>query len=119
MNLLVIYLQQSLRDRFISGLHSEAIQKKLLSDMNNFEGAVDIALAATNDVKDMSGQSNAPLHYVKPKDATRPKADQGKRKPTKQKCERCGRSSHLKEDCWHKAFQCFSYGKREHLKSQY
>ena len=115
------HLQQSLRDCFICGLHSEAIQKKLLSDMYNFERAVDITLAevaATNDVKDMSGQLGAPLHQVKPKGPMRAKADRGERKPTMQKCERCGQSSHSKEDCWHKASQCFSHGKRGHLKSQ-
>ena len=45
--------------------------------MYNFEQAVDIALAeeaATNDVKDMSGQSGAPLHQVKPKGPMRAKS---------------------------------------------
>lgn len=114
------HLQQSLHDHFICRLCSEAIQKKLLSDTYNFERAVDIALAeeaATYDVRDMSEQLGTPLHNVKPKGPTRAKADRGERKPTKQKCERCGQSSHSKEDCWHKVFQCFNCGKRGHLKS--
>ena len=115
------HLQQSLRDRFICGLRSEAIQKKLLSNTYNFQQAVDIALAeeaAANDVKDISGQSGAPLHYTKQKGHRSGKADRGEKRPTKQKCERCGLSSHSKEDCWHKASQCFSCGKKGHLKSQ-
>ena len=115
------HLQQSLHDRFICGLCSEAIQKKLLSNTYNFQQAVDIALAeeaAANDVKDISGQSGAPLHYTKQKGHVSGKAERGDKKPTKQKCERCGLSIHSQDDCWHKASQCFSCGKKGHLKSQ-
>jgi len=83
------HLQQSLHDCFICGLDSEAIQKKLLSDTYDFQQAVNLALAkeaASNDVKDISGQLGAPLHYTNQKGYTSGRIDQG---GTKQKCKHC------------------------------
>lgn len=121
-------MQQSLRDHFICRLRSEAIQKKLPSDTYNFQQSVDIALAeqaAANDVKDISGQSEATIHYTKQRtgkseiSCVSGKSEKWDRKPAK-KCKRCGLISHSKDDCWHKdsISQCFNCGKKAHLKSQ-
>ena len=50
-------LQTNLRDRFICGLQSESLKKKLLSEELTFQQALDRAIAAeaeTNNVKDMT-----------------------------------------------------------------
>ena len=81
---------------------------------------MEIALAeeaATNDVKDISDQLGASQHYTKQRSHISGKTEQRERKPMKQKCERCGLSSHSKDDCWHKASQCYNCGKKGHLKS--
>ena len=54
-------LKESLRDRFICGLRSESIQKKLLAKTYSFERAVEIATAeeaAAKDIREMSQHTN-------------------------------------------------------------
>ena len=61
-------LKESLRDRFICGLCSESIQKKLFAKTYSFERAVEIATAeeaAAKDIREMSQHTNPQIHTVK------------------------------------------------------
>ena len=103
-------LNESLRDRFICGLHSEQIKQKLLSRNFTFQEAVDTAIAqeaAHKDVRDIGGshgeESDERVNKVHRDDflsrsrGSRPSgrhdADvQGRAKP--KRCNRCGLTNH-------------------------
>jgi len=63
------HLPETLRDRFVCGLRSRAIQKRLLTEDVNFEGALQIAQgqeAAENDIAQLNPQpfSSDKVHKV-------------------------------------------------------
>ncbi|XP_041453560.1 uncharacterized protein K02A2.6-like [Lytechinus variegatus] len=120
-------LEEALRDRFIAGLYSSSIQKKLLSKNYRFQEAVELALAeeaASCNIKDMSntkvddGKVNKVSYsHNRRKDATQVK--QGQSSTSKRpKCYRCGLSNHSAQQCKHKDAVCFKCQKKGHLKSE-
>ena len=132
-------IQVNLRDRFICGLRSENMQRKLLSLELTFQQAVDRALAeeaAAKNVKDMGAMSSSahsttqPVHKIH---AASP-SYQSKRKPThtsshpshrrdapearRARCDRCGFDNHKSSECKYKNATCFKCNKVGHLKSE-
>lgn len=117
-------LDEQLRDRFICGLESESLQKKLLSQNRSFKQAVEIALAdeaAARNVHDISSSNTSENKKVNLINATRsyPSGFQGRRNFIfKKGCDRCGLDNHTRDDCKHKNAQCYNCQRRGHLQSQ-
>ena len=129
-------LNDSLRDRFICGLRSEQIKRKLLSTNFTFQEAVDTAIAqetAQKDVRDLgsNSQSENPASVNKVKRdnlssrnrTSAPDRRHGKNdkqtQPTgvKQRCFRCGLTNHSSDNCKYKNSECFRCHKTGHLQS--
>ena len=119
-------LKESLHDRFICGLRSESIQKKLLAKTYSFERAVEIVTAeeaAAKDIREMSQHASPQIHTMKQTPPPRRGAYRGRpRTPNqsqpRQQCDRCGLKNHTRDKCWHKDKECLNCGKTGHLKSQ-
>ena len=105
------FLQESLRDRFVCGLHSESIRKHLFQEKKlTFIKAVELAQTletASKDAQmkatDPAPSGSGPVHNV-----TSP--------PKKEACFRCGLSNHKAHDCRFKEATCHSCGKKGHIK---
>ena len=131
-------LNDSLRDRFIWGLRSEQIKRKLLSTNFTFQEAVDTAIAqetAQKDVRDLGSISqsenpSASVNKVKRDTSSSrnrtsaPDRRHGKNdkqtQPTgvKQRCFRCGLTNHSSDNCKYKDSECFRRHKTGHLQSE-
>ena len=127
-------LNESLRDRFICGLHSEQIKQKLLSRNFTFQEAVDTAIAqesAHKGVRDIGGshgeESDERVNKVQRDDflscsrGSRPSGRhdagvQGRAKP--KRCNRCGLTNHTQKNCRHKNAECYRCHKTGHLQSE-
>ena len=100
------YLNEALRDRFVCGLKSESIQRKLLSESAlTFARALEIARgmeAAEKNTQQLKG-NEAVLQFV-----TRTKKEVPE-------CYRCGSRSHLSPDCRYKDATCHTCKKKGHL----
>ena len=98
------YLEDALRDRFVCGLKTETVQKRLLTEKDlTFQKAVDYAVSAetaTRDVQQLS--SSLKVHAISAN-----KGDQ---------CRRCGKMNHTDEDCWYKDRDCYQCGRKGHTK---
>ena len=98
------YLEDALRDRFVCGLKTETVQKRLLTEKDlTFQKAVDYAVSAetaTRDVQQLS--SSLKVHAISAN-----KRDQ---------CRRCGKMNHTDEDCWYKDRDCYQCGRKGHTK---
>ena len=94
------YLEDALRDRFVCGLKSETVQKRLLTEKDlTFHKAVEYAVSAetaTRDVQQLSGSLK--VHAM-----ISQKGDQ---------CRRCGKMNHRDEDCWYKDRDYYQCGKK-------
>ena len=131
-------LNDSLRDRFICGLRSEQIKRKLLSTNFTFQEAVDTTIAqetAQKDVRDLGSISqsenpSASVNKVKrdnlsscnrtsAPDRRHDKNDK-QTQPTgvKQRCFRCGLTNHSSDNCKYKDSECFRCHKTGHLQSE-
>ena len=121
------FLDQALRDRFVCGIRSESVQKKLLTEDHKtltFTKAVELAQsveAAEEKTKEFKGSTPAiapPVHRV---------ASGPRRQPTRQvpvptatpqkSCYRCGRSNHDEQACRFRRATCHSCGKVGHIAS--
>ena len=107
------HLDEALRDRFVCGLTSETIQKRLLTEKElTFSGAIEIAqgmeAAAQNARKLQETQSTNKSEADICKLSTGP----GEIK----QCYKCGQSSHRPTDCPYKSATCHGCGKQGHLK---
>lgn len=122
-------LTDNLRDRFICGLRSEALQKKLLAKNNTFEEVVKLALAeeaAVKDMRDITGRvqdlsvnavaqgGGRPRQY---NHGNFPPRSNYKQKP-KPGCERCGMNNHTSDICRYKNAQCYRCKSFGHLQSE-
>ena len=99
------YLDQALRDRFVCGLLSDCIQRRLLTESDlTFTRAVEIAQgmeAAAKDTLQLKG-SEAVVHGVVARKQEQP-------------CYRCGRSNHAPASCRFKEAVCHACGKKGHI----
>ncbi|XP_072380691.1 uncharacterized protein [Diabrotica undecimpunctata] len=94
------FLQEAWRDKFVCGIRSQAIKRKLLSmDNLTFDVAVHKALSmklAEGQVKSMNMESPKDSQKVKP-------------------CYRCGFRKHDPEKCPEKAWECFKCKIKGHI----
>ena len=115
------FLEKALRDRFVCGLHSKAIQNRLLTKKDlTLATAVDVAVgmeAAAKEVTELQAGSQAALQ--EPASAGTTPAGKGNvLKVTTsdyQSCYRCGRSDHKPAQCPIKGLRCHNCGKVRHL----
>ncbi|KAL9984702.1 hypothetical protein ACROYT_G007028 [Oculina patagonica] len=106
------FLQEALRDRFVCGLRSKQIQKRLLSEKKlTWKEPVEIALAMEVADKQANNFRNSPaegnLHYVKP---PHPPKMPKPRKP----CFRCG-ENHVPQKCRFKDEFCRKCKSKGHI----
>ena len=129
-------LSDSLRDRFICGLRSEQIKRRLLSANFTFQEAVDAAIAqeiAQKDVRHLGansqGENSSSVNQVKRENAWSRGSSSGRRhgfrgkqpRPTenqRKRCFRCGLTNHTPDNCKYKNSECFNCHLTGHLKSE-
>lgn len=123
------FLNEALRDRFLCGLKSPAIQSKLLAegDSLDFPKALDLALVIENADRNVRSihpeRHSGEINFVRPKPSFNKNKSQGNFKPRPsstvgegnlKKCYRCGKS-HEPRDCPYGEFKCFTCQKKGHL----
>ena len=119
------YLNEALRDRFVCGLRSANIKKKLLADDYTFDNALKVALgieAADKDVADISQAGTHPVNKVGGNSSHQrnPRQQKGKSgessKPDKgSPCASCGKKGHARSNCKYRNFSCYTCDKAGHI----
>lgn len=88
------YHEEVIHDRFVCGLRSQAIQRKLLAEaMLTLQTAMEKAVASELMEKEASG-FHSDSHNVRKVERTFPE------------CFRCGKTNHSAEKCFHPKAQC-------------
>jgi transposase InsO family protein len=127
------FLQEALRDRLVSGLHSRmaTTQRRLLSERDlNFHQARERCIA-----DELAGKANREHMGETPALATnrvggKPKSrgpprnrgpsnsnnQQSQPPPAKERCSACGKNSHSREVCRYKDAVCHSCGRKGHIR---
>ena len=120
------YLNEALRDRFVCGLRSREMQKKLLTEEHTFDDALKNALGFEAAEKDVAAFSNDGSASVNKLDSDQrrqfrqyraykpPSKDQGVISRTSE-CLSCGKSGHLRSQCKFRNHTCFSCGRSGHI----
>ena len=98
------HLDEALRDRFICGLHSETVQRKLLLEKDlTIASALECANCFNSAEKTSramnAGKPDRPIHHVK----------------TGRPCYRCGRNGHNPDQCRFCEATCHNCGKVGHI----
>ena len=110
------FLEEALRDRFVCGLHSKAIQNRLLTVKDlTLSTALETAVgmeAAAKEVTELQASSRAAAGV------TAAKGDVLKVTTTigQKSCYRCGRYDHMPAHCPVKGFRCHNCGRVGHIK---
>ena len=100
------FLSEALRDRFVCGLCSEAIQKALLAKKDlTVDSALDTALSMeaaakkAREMKDRGGQTNGTVHKLHSRRRSNFKGANPSLPLSPKPCQHCGRSKHMPEQC--------------------
>ena len=104
------YLEEALRDRFVCGLRSEAVQKKLLTKEDlTFTDAIHIAQA--------SEQAVAKARQLQSLGTAAPEAPLivGKLSPQQSETYRCGKADHTAAVCRFRTARCHNCNKIGHI----
>ena len=113
------YLDDALRDRFVCGLRSETIQKKLLTETDlSFQRAVDIAHtmeSAAENARKLQSPSRAAVSVPHARNIGKVSSN-GQGEATNSNCYRCGKSTHKAAQCPFRTAKCHNCGKIGHLK---
>ena len=100
------FLDEALRDRFVCGLRSETIQKRLLAEHDlTFVRAVEIAQGAEmadRNAKALKGTEVAVQKFFTPEKSIPP-------------CHHCGRTNHEAKACRFREAQCHNCGRKGHI----
>ena len=100
------HLQDALRDRFVCGLKSETIQRRLLTEAAlTFQKAVEIAVSNETVARESQQLSSALKVNVLSKLTSRQQST----------CTRCGKMNHNETDCYYKEQKCHNCGKKGHI----
>ncbi len=101
-------LNDTIRDRFVCGLRSKTIQKRLLCENNlTLERAIEISVSmemAAKEAQELSVSSQVHKVY-----SEKIKQD------GKKACYRFGKSGHQAQDCWYKDKDCRNCGRKGHI----
>ena len=121
------HLNEALRNRFVCGLRSKEIQKKLLTEEHTFDGALKIAPGAEAAEKDVAGFSQNAAALVnkldsgnrrtfRPHKSRKPPGKVQGNKPSSQhnntgtsECLSCGKSDHPRSQCKCRSYTCHSW----------
>ena len=113
------YLDDALRDRFVCGLRSETIQKKLLTETDlTFQRAVEIAHTmetAAENARKLQSPSRAAELMPHSRNIGKVSSN-GQGEATKSNCYRCGKSAHKAAQCPFRTAKCHNCGKTGHLR---
>ena len=116
------YLDEALRDRFVCGIRSEAIQRSLLTEKDlTLARAIEVAQgmeAAENNVKILKGHSDdLPMQRIHAQQGVASNGPSKKQGVTVfgKPCQRCGKKNHLPADCRYKDTVCNCCHKKGHL----
>ena len=105
-------LNDSLRDRFVCGLHNESIQKRLLVKTSlTFEKALKFTVAMETAMKDSV--------ELRGKTKSEPPVNSIHEAPMQHRCYRCGKEGHEPQECYFKDQYCRNCGKKGHVKWVY
>ena len=106
------YLEDALRDRFVCGLHNEAMQRRLLGEADlTYSKTMELAQAmeaAEKNARSFKGTEPA-IRKVQGRPNHRTKA--------KQPCTRCGKPGHAAQECRFRDAECHACGKKGHIAS--
>ena len=113
------YFDDTLRDRFVCGLRSETIQKKLLTEMDlTFQRAVEIAHTmetAARNARKLQSPSRAAEQMPHSRNIGKVSSN-GQGEATNSNCYRCGKSAHKAAQCPFRTAKCHNCGKTGHLR---
>ena len=111
------YLEEALRDRFVCGLRSEVIQRRLLAEEElTLKKAYEIAHGMETASRQASElQASTKSIPVPVKDVQRVVQQKPHSGGTFPPCYRCGKTGHSPDRCYFKTQQCRSCGKRGHI----
>lgn len=98
------FLDEALKDRFVCGLKSTTITKKLLAEDPTLQKAVDIALSM--EAAEKQAQELRPAAENKPVQ---------KLKQQQWECFRCGKKGHVPDKCFYKDSKCHKCHQKGHL----
>ena len=113
------FLDQALRDRFVCGVRSESLQKKLLTEADlTIKRALEIALgmeSADKSARDLKhGGSDSTPRPVEDVHSTSRTSSTDQESPKPKRCHRCGRR-HDASTCKFKDARCHKCGKVGHI----
>lgn len=107
------FLEESLRDRFVCGLKTESVRKRLLTEAElTFSKAVEVAQSLETAAKDAQQLKKDPS-----KDSQVRRVSHSHGGPEREACYRCGKRNHKAETCRFKDASCFECGKKGHIKA--
>ena len=109
------FLEEALRDRFVCGLASEPLRRRLLLEKElSLRKATEIAVAMETADKDCKT-----IEETKKQEAVnalyKPSKQNRAVKPTTDPCYRCGRKGHQPQNCRFREAQCHNCGKTGHI----
>ncbi|XP_043478167.1 uncharacterized protein K02A2.6-like [Leptopilina heterotoma] len=118
-------LQDSMRDQFVWGLRTEALQKRLLREKDlTFVKAVELSTAFELASKGAAGMNESTkkteqpsVNVIRDKNRFKSGSSGSSEKQTDKtfQCMRCGKSNHSPANCKYKSYKCNSCGKVGHL----
>ncbi|XP_064487549.1 uncharacterized protein K02A2.6-like [Ornithodoros turicata] len=112
-------LDETMRDRFVTGLQRMDIQKCLFAEDETltFKRAVEKALSLEQASKNASSchEEHNLTAEVQRLQVTRRKTEPPQQKPQRTSCYRCKATAHISKDCPFSSAKCFRCGKKGHI----
>ena len=120
------HLNDALRDRFVCGLRSANVKKKLLADDYTFDNVALGVEAADEDVADISQARAHCVNKVRGNFSRQRNLRHPKGKPEEYSklgkgttsCASCGKKGHARSNCKYISFTCYTWGKSGHMRQK-